>query len=254
MGTHAAAGDHSTVPPWAGWRALVDTLVIFVGAVFLAAVVAQLVVALLAPGSEVLPALLIAISPIATLAVAAVWLSTRYGPAARRVAGRSPWRWTDAAIGAGLGLACFVGERVLLVGIAALLTRLDIDVPSVQGSFRAIAENRATAPILVLTAVLLAPVGEELLFRGVLYQGLRARMGFWAAALASAAVFTLAHLGDGSGPLADLIIIAGILPLGVVFAAVMERRGTLLACAVTHAVYNACGVALLILAPALTAE
>lgn len=233
--------------PWAGWRALIDTLVIYLGALLMAAVVGSLIV--LVTGSQDGPGVagLVLLSPAALLAVAAVWLRTRYGPSARRVSGPSPPRWSDVGVGVGMGLACFVGGRALLIGLVALLTSLGLDVPPVQDAFRVIAQDRATAPLLVLTAVLLAPLSEELLFRGVLFQGMRARTGFWGAALASAGVFTLAHVGDGGGPVADLIIVAGILPLGVVFAAVMQWRGSLVACAVTHAVYNAGGVALLIL-------
>lgn len=238
--------------PWAGWRALIDTLVVYLGALLVAAVVGSLIVLATGSQDDAGVAGLVVLSPVTLLLVAVVWLRTRYGPSARRVIGPSPARWSDVGVGVGLGLACFVGGRVLLIGLVALLTSLGLDVPAVQDSFRVIAQDRATAPALVLTAVLLAPVSEELLFRGVLFQGVRARTGFWGAALASAAVFTVAHVGDGGGPLADLIIIAGILPLGVAFAAVMQWRGSLVACAVTHAVYNAGGVALLILTSGVT--
>lgn len=240
--------------PWAGWRALIDTLVIYLGALVVAAVVGSLIV--LATGSQGGPGVagLVVLSPTALLVVAAVWLRSRYGAAARRVIGPSPSGWADVGVGVGMGLACFIGGRALLVGLVALLTGLGWDVPPVQETFRDIAGDRATAPLLVFTAVLLAPVSEELLFRGVLFQGVRTRTGFWGAALASAGVFTLAHVGDGGGPVADLIIVAGILPLGVVFAAVMQWRGSLIACAMTHAVYNAGGVALLILTSGATAS
>lgn len=232
--------------PWAGWRALADTVVVYVGALLVAAVVGSLIA--LATGSQdgAGVAGLVLLSPIALLLVAVTWLRTRYGRSAGRVLGPSPLRWSDVGVGIGMGVACFVAGRLLAFGLVVLLTGLGVDVPPVQDSFRVIAQDRATAPALVLTAVLLAPLGEELLFRGVLFQGVRARRGFWAAALASAAVFTLAHVGDGGGPVADLIIVAGILPLGVAFAAIMQWRGSLVASAVTHAVYNAGGVALLI--------
>jgi membrane protease YdiL (CAAX protease family) len=233
--------------PWAGRRALIDTLVVYLGALLVAAIAGSLIV--LVTGSQEGPGVagLVILSPVALLLVAVVWLHARYGAYARRVLGPSPVRWADVGVGVGMGIACFLGGRGLLVGLVALLTSLGLEVPPVQESFRVIAEDRATAPALVLTAVLLAPVSEELLFRGVLFQGVRARTGFWGAALASAGMFTVAHVGDGGGPLADLIIVAGILPLGVVFAAIMQWRRSLVACAVTHAVYNAGGVALLIL-------
>lgn len=233
--------------PWAGWRALADTVAVYVGALLLAAVAGSLLFLATASQDRPGPVGLVVLSPVALLVVTAVWLRTRYGGSARRVLGPSPPRWADVGVGVGMGLACFIGGRFLLFGVVALLTGLGVEVPPVQDSFRVIAQDRATAPALVLTAVLLAPASEELLFRGVLFQGVRARTGFWGAAFASAGVFTLAHVGDGGGPLADLIIVLGILPLGLAFAAITQWRGSVVASAVTHAVYNAGGVALLIL-------
>ena len=233
--------------PWAGWRSAADTLIVYVAALLLTAVVGSLIVLVVggAPGRS--QAGLVVLSPIALLVATIVWLRSRYGGGVRRVVGPAPLRWADVGVGVGMGLACFLAGRILLIGLVVLLERLGLDVPAVQDSFRVIAQDRATAPALVVTAVLLAPVSEEFLFRGVLFQGVRARTGFWPAALASAGMFTLAHVGDGGGPVADLVIIAGILPLGVPFAAIMQWRGTVLASAVAHAVYNAGGVALLIL-------
>lgn len=233
--------------PWAGWRAVVDVVVIYVAALLLAGVPVVVFTALSeAPGDLPLTVLLLA-SPVALLLVTIVWLRVRYAGHAVLAAGRRRWRWSDVGLGVGLGLACFVGQQLLLAGLVAVLTRLGLEAPPVQQTFRVIADNPSTAPALAVTAVVLAPAAEELLFRGVLFQGVRARAGFWTAALASAAMFTLAHLGDASGLLADVIIVIGILPLGVVFAAIMERRGSLLTPAVTHGVYNAGGVALLLL-------
>lgn len=223
---------------WAGGRAVLDAV-----AIYLLAQVAIGVYAVLR--GDVPLVVLVLLSPITLLVIAVIWLGLRYGAGARRVTGRR-WRWSDVGVGVGVGVACFVGQRIVLVAIASLLAGLGLEVPAVQETFQVIAEDRATAPALAVTAVLLAPAGEELLFRGLVFQGLRARRGFWAAAAVSAALFTLAHLGEGGGPIADLIIVAGIFPLGLVFAAVMERRQSLLASIVSHAVYNAGGVALLI--------
>ena len=227
---------------WAGARAVLDAV-----AIYLLAQVAIAVYAVARGGGDVPLVVLVILSPVMLLVVALIWLRLRYGRGAARVAGRR-WRWSDVGVGVGVGLACFVGQRLVLVGVAALLSALGQEVPAVQETFQVIADDRATAPALALTAVLLAPAGEELLFRGLVFQGLRARRGFWSAAVVSASLFTLAHLGDGGGPVADLIIVAGIFPLGLVFAAVMERRHSLLASIVSHAVYNAGGVALLIFA------
>lgn len=46
---------------------------------------------------------------------------------------------------------------------------------------------------MVIALVVLAPLGEELLFRGLILRGLVRRMGFWAAAAVSSALFTASH-------------------------------------------------------------
>lgn len=232
--------------PWSGARALLDVVVVYIGALFVAQLVALVALARAGGTAEPPVIVLVVASPIAILLVAAVWLRVRYGAAAVRVTGRVRWRMSDVGVGSAVGLGCFVGQQLLLAAIVWMLARLGTETPLVQDTFRSIAADPVTAPLLMVTAVLLAPAGEELLFRGVLFQGLRARWGFWTAGLGSAGLFTLVHLGDASGALADVIIIAGILPLGLIFAALMERRGSLLACVVAHATYNLGGVALLV--------
>lgn len=235
--------------PWAGWRAVVAVLVIYVGALLLAGLPVAVLVALRGSPRDLPLTVLLLASPLALLVVTIVWLRVRYPGRAGLAAGRRRWRWSDVGLGVGLGLACFVGQQMLLTAVVAVLTRLGLEAPPVQQTFRVIADNPSTAPALLVTAVVLAPAAEELLFRGVLFQGVRARTGFWTAALASAAMFTLAHLGDASGLLGDVIIVLGIMPLGIIFAAIMERRGSLLTPVVTHGVFNAGGVALLLLGP-----
>ena len=72
------------------------------------------------------------------------------------------------------------------------------------------------APLVVyaslLVAVLIAPICEELFFRGFLLQGLRQSMPAWAAIGVSSLIFATAHLSLGSFPiLLVLAIFLGIL-------------------------------------------
>jgi membrane protease YdiL (CAAX protease family) len=231
--------------PWAGARAVVDGVVIYIGAQILAGIAALLVTR----GGEtdaVLPVLLV-ISPVASLVVALAWLALRYNGRLAPVRGRRRGRASDVGIGVLVGIGCLLGQRLIVLVIAVAADRVGLELPVVQEAFRMIAQRPEAAPLLVLTTVVLAPVAEETIFRGILFQGLRARAGFWVAALMSAALFTLAHLGEGGGWLASAVIISGILPLGLVFAALVERRGSLLPSVVAHATYNAIGVATLIL-------
>ena len=84
--------------------------------------------------------------------------------------------------------------------------------------------------LLLLTAVVLAPLFEEVIFRGTLLPVLAARVGSGTAVLLSALVFALAHLSIGElAPLTVLGIGLGLLRL---------RGGRLLPCVLMHALWN----------------
>ena len=138
-------------------------------------------------------------------------------------------------LGRGL-IAGLIGALMALVGMAAIalgLTSLsgrtfwenpvlDIAVGLDQTGFlRLMAEGALWAPIF-----------EELGFRGVLFAGLRTRMGFLPAALASAVAFGVVHAYDPVGQLA-------IVWVGFLLAWLFERTKSLIPCIVAHSVYNA---------------
>jgi uncharacterized protein len=100
--------------------------------------------------------------------------------------------------------------------------------------------EQARGPALVLFAVLVvtvAPVAEELLFRGALLRGLQRRMTpAWAtfvSALAFAAVHPLSSPTIGS-----VIAVPGLFALGVVSAMLAIRTGNLSASILLHAGFN----------------
>jgi hypothetical protein len=227
---------------------VLDVVLIYVGAQVIAGVVVEIASRGGAASGSAL-ALLLVLSPIVSLVLALVWIGVRYQWRLVALRGRRAPRASDVGVGIAAGIACLAGQRMIVQVIAVVADRFDVDLPVVQETFRMIARRPDTAVLLVVTAVLLAPIAEEVLFRGLLFQGLRARTGFWLAAVVSAALFTLAHLGEGGGWLTTGVIASGILPLGLVFAALVERRGSLLVSIVAHASYNAIGVAVLILAP-----
>jgi len=80
-------------------------------------------------------------------------------------------------------------------------------------------------------AVVAAPLFEEFLFRGLVFQGLRRSQGPLLAVLGSAALFALVH-----PPLAVIPVFG----LGIAAAVSFQRSKLLLAPIITHAVYNAC--------------
>jgi uncharacterized protein len=93
---------------------------------------------------------------------------------------------------------------------------------------------------LLLFAVLtvtVAPVVEELLFRGVALRGFMLRMGFWPAAVLSTAFFSLLHVQRMAAGSVFVIVAIGTLGLGL---CVLTRRTGRLGPAIgVHALYNA---------------
>jgi membrane protease YdiL (CAAX protease family) len=78
--------------------------------------------------------------------------------------------------------------------------------------------------------IVVAPICEELFFRGLLYRVLRARMSMWIAAVIDGVLFGLVH--------GSLIIVPILAFLGVVLCYVYERTGTLYAVIAIHALNN----------------
>lgn len=107
-----------------------------------------------------------------------------------------------------------------------------------QGSpgFEASAEVRQAAGVAVtaLLTLVLAPVGEEALFRGLVYPLLRRRIGIVVSTTITAAVFGLVH--------ANVVQFVAILPLAVLVALAYERTRTLLPCVLMHVGFNLAAV------------
>lgn len=88
----------------------------------------------------------------------------------------------------------------------------------------------APAALTLLLVLVLAPMGEEMLMRGVAYTRLRRHMPPLAAALMTSGAFSLLHL--------NLVQIVVTVPLGLLLAAVYEQTGRLTPVVLIHAVFN----------------
>lgn len=124
---------------------------------------------------------------------------------------------------------------VAYLGFAIIFSQLVADPEQVdvadQLGFDQSTLGAISAGILI---VLLAPLAEEVFFRGLFFGGLRARFPFLAAALLSGAFFGVIHLVGGNWAVAVQL---GV--LGVALAYLYERTGTLWAPITLHGVNNA---------------
>lgn len=104
-------------------------------------------------------------------------------------------------------------------------------------------EHAWVLPVLGFALVVMAPLAEEVFFRGFLFAGLRRRFSFWPAALMSGALFAVAHGQPGL-----FIPLTGV---GAIFAFTYERTGTLAAPIGAHFLFNLVSFLALVLFPGL---
>ena len=98
-------------------------------------------------------------------------------------------------------------------------------------------DNAGPLIVIVVGAVFMAPVIEELFFRGFLYGGLEGRWGWLFAAVVSSLLFGLAHLS----PYALVPFTA----VGFLFAWSFRYTGSITSSIVAHAIVNTVSVAIL---------
>jgi membrane protease YdiL (CAAX protease family) len=84
--------------------------------------------------------------------------------------------------------------------------------------------------LMIIFALVVAPVSEELIFRAGLFRFLRTRAPRWIAFVASAGLFALLH--------ANWVSFLPLCVLGLVFAVAYERTGSLTVPILAHALFN----------------
>ncbi|CAN5861144.1 hypothetical protein BH23ACT12_BH23ACT12_08170 [soil metagenome] len=146
---------------------------------------------------------------------------------------------------ANLGLvkvrAAVIAQAALLgVAIALLLGfGLETIFPSPENAqgplIQAASEPGWQRIIFVLLAIVLAPVFEEFLFRGVMYTGMARSWGKWPAGIVVTAMFGLLHIADIAGYWPALVMITTV---GLALLLVRIKTNSLLPAMAMHATYN----------------
>ncbi|WP_344907737.1 CPBP family intramembrane glutamic endopeptidase [Actinomadura meridiana] len=155
-------------------------------------------------------------------------------------------RLTDFALvpsprspGVVIGWTLGAGATLMLVMAAYALL-----VPARQDTAVVVRDaHGAQLAVLVVLVVVLAPVNEEVLCRGVIYAGLRSWRGPWCAAPVTALLFAVPH--------ADWKLMPVLLAAGGALAVVRERTGSLAPAIALHSGLNS--AAICTRAPLLTA-
>lgn len=173
----------------------------------------------------------------ATLAAMA-WL--RFRGADRTSLGLGPQRWSEA-----LGLAVR-GLSLCVFPLLALAMILNAVVPYEHPvvDFLAGARGPAAALLVILSAVVVAPIAEELFFRRILQGWLEKQFaGDRGVAVGVAALaFAAAHAGQG-------LAFIPLFLLGCLLGVIAERTGSIAACILLHGLFNAVSVFVMLAQP-----
>ncbi len=143
--------------------------------------------------------------------------------------------------------------RSLLIGLAAAIpawigaTLLGALAAVVLGAFGLAEETgpldeflaRGDLTVIVLAFLLVAPVAEEIFFRGVVYNAWERERGVWVAVVGSALLFAAIH--------SSLFALVPIFALGMALALLYRSTRSLVATIAMHAGFNAISVAIALL-------
>ncbi|MFO7718201.1 MAG: CPBP family intramembrane glutamic endopeptidase [Thermodesulfobacteriota bacterium] len=152
------------------------------------------------------------------------WLAVRQYGARWRDLGLSGFRLRHL----GLGVVLFVP----VLGISAVYqTWLAQQGLEMQPGLEQVLSGGPFPVLLAVTVVVLAPLAEEVFFRGFLFAGIAKRLSWPVGAVLSAFLFALLHVQ----PLA----VPPLFLLGLLFAVLYQRSGSIWPAIILHATLNA---------------
>lgn len=185
-------------------------------------------------------------SILAAVAVVGVllWWLHRYHPGWRAVIGFPHRSGPEVGAGVAFGLILY---PIAVFGIGLVL---NLALEGISG--KAVRAPRQVPPsldglqvaLVTVYALIVAPIHEELFFRGCLFRPLRDRFGFAAGAVGSGVAFGLIHYIPG--PWQSSLLLMGVMTFtGAGLAYLYERRGNIVATVAAHATFNVVGLTLI---------
>ena len=177
-------------------------------------------------------------SELGLVLVAAMFTWRKYGGGWERLGVVRPdWStlgWAVAALGGALALGYVYGVIIEVLDVEALKSQCDDQLP------RDVIDNVGLMALAGIIAIGFAPVCEEIFFRGFIFTGMLRAWGLALGVLASALVFSAAHISENLHK-----TIVPIFIIGAVFAAAYYRSGNILTPILAHLVFNSISFAVL---------
>ena len=158
---------------------------------------------------------------------------------------RNTMAWGLQSLGRNLGLAAggFLVYQTASVMLAMVIVMVQPDFGNVNDQALS-AMSQDNFALMAFCTVLLVPLTEEILYRGIVFGGLYFR-NRWLAYGVSVLVFSLIHVSGYIGsadPLTLLLCFSQYIPAGLCLAFVYERSGSLLPSVLIHTAVNAIGM------------
>ena len=134
-------------------------------------------------------------------------------------------KWRDILVGVGA-----LAAVLMVAGLGATLSGQE--TPDFMTETFRTARDAGMLPLFFFSFAVLAPVQEELFFRGFLYRGLSASIGPWVTIVLTSAVWSVVHLQY------EWFFVAEIFLLGVVFGWLRMRSGSTILTMLLHGGMN----------------
>jgi uncharacterized protein len=153
---------------------------------------------------------------------------------------RRDWWWV------GVGVAA---QGVLVAAIAGITELLDTDDDDPQELVQRLQDERSVGIVVLaaLAIVVLAPVAEEILYRGLLLRSLSRWMGDGPAVVVSSFVFAAVHLTGIDWGVSAALVIAALFALALLLGTLAVRDHSLSRPILVHAGFNAVTTAIALL-------
>jgi membrane protease YdiL (CAAX protease family) len=143
----------------------------------------------------------------------------------------------------GWGPVVWLSALGMQLAIAAIVVGFGVPISNNTDAITEVQDDRTYVISVVITAVIAAPIVEEMVFRGVVLRGLRSVMPTVAAVVLQGVLFGAAHVDPirGVGNVGLVLVLSGV---GIAFGGAVALIGRVGPAMVAHALFN--GVVLVI--------
>lgn len=157
-------------------------------------------------------------------------------------------RWGTGELGVDIGLTprfadlgwgpvIWLGAVAAQVAVGAIVVGFGVPLVGNTEGIDEISADRTYVVSLVITAVIAAPIVEEMVFRGVVMRGLRSRLPIVVVIVLQGVLFGVAHVDPvrGVGNIGLVMVLSGV---GIAFGVAAALLGRIGPSIVAHAIFN----------------